>query len=87
MISPENNHKDFQKFDESFQVQFEFEDYCTGSVDRPSCQSNLTPLDDLCDRCKETMQDEISEWRRAQAILADHDKPTMQHTQKYLVPG
>ena len=33
------------------------------------------------------MGSEIQEWKKAQYILSNHDKPQMEYTQKYLVPG
>ena len=48
MISPENLHKDSQKFDEQFKIIFEFDDFCRGSKDKPPCRSTTTQIEDLC---------------------------------------
>lgn len=44
-ISPEDLQKDFNKFDNNFLVELEFEDFCHGSIDKPPCMSHVTELD------------------------------------------
>jgi hypothetical protein len=58
-ISPENLHKDYEKFGKNFGVLFTFSNYCK------YCRSHLTPLEKLCKDCKRIMLDELDHWYKA----------------------
>ena len=70
-ISPEDTHKDFQKFPPNkFFVKIEFEDFCHGNpkarpIPREPCRSDKTALKYLCNNCQKEMREEIIFWQRA----------------------
>jgi hypothetical protein len=77
-ISPEDLQKDFNKFDNNFTVELEFEDYCFGSIDKPACMSHVTELNEICPKCAGIMEEEIGHWEKAKSILNAHDMPTIE---------
>jgi hypothetical protein len=56
-ISPESCQKDNEKFNENFHCVLHFENYC-----RNGCKSHLTPIDKICQNCREVMGPEIDLW-------------------------
>ena len=85
-ISPEDLQKDFNKFDNNFLVELEFEDFCHGGIDRPPCMSHKTELNQICSKCAEIMEEEIGHWQKAKEILDQHDKPSIEQARQ-LIPG
>ena len=49
------------------------------------CRSYETALDDICDRCRNIMQDEIINWKLAQEVLNNHNFPSFEDAKKLLV--
>ena len=79
-ISPEKKQKNYKKLPEDFRVIFEFENFCE------TCKSHLTKIDDLCDRCKKVMPEEIDNWKMITRILEQHDMPSLEQA-KQLIPN
>ena len=65
-ISPENLHKDFEKFGKKFSCKFIFSDYCQ------TCRSHCTPLEKLCSQCKSIMVDELDHWFKATKVMQNY---------------
>ena len=84
-ISPENNHKDFSKFPEDFQVEIWFDNGCKGQENSGvACKAHTTPISELCYTCKEVMREEIVNWNKAMTILDAHNLPSINQAKQIL---
>ena len=69
-LSPESIHSKVHQYDK-FSVKLYFEDFCNGDpkAGRPPCRSHLTEIEDLCQRCKVVLRDEIENWKEARLVV------------------
>jgi|TARA_B110000305_G_C19012415_1_gene435543 hypothetical protein len=70
----------------------DFEDYCKGTIDAetgmtifPPCRSNYTEINQICDRCRKVMYQEMDCWQKASTILKNHDFPSVEESRKLVV--
>ena len=77
-ISPEKKQKNYKKIPEDFRVLFEFQNFCD------TCKSHLTPIDNLCTKCKEVMPVEIENWKMIKQTLAQHEMPTLEQARQLI---
>jgi hypothetical protein len=68
-ISPECLQKNTSRFTDLFKCKLYFKDFC-----KNGCQSNKTPLLQICKECKNIMMTEIDKWNEATTILKSNPR-------------
>lgn len=48
------------------------------------CKSNVTPIEQICERCKAVMLDEVDKWYQASKILANHKRNTQEEANEII---